>query len=93
MSTLDLPIDYDSSEWSVRKQAREQYMTEQKGLCKHCGVHLWLTPEEPAPINWALFPSGFQKHPVHLHHSHVTGLTIGAIHMYCNAWLWQYKGE
>jgi hypothetical protein len=30
---------------------------------------------------------------VHLHHSHETGMTIGAVHARCNAVLWQYHGE
>ncbi len=30
------------------------------------------------------FPKGMLDHPVHLHHNHETGLTIGAIHVYCN---------
>ena len=40
---------------------------------------------EPAPevqdarVNLSLFPPGFMKHPVHLHHSHQTGMTIGAV--------------
>jgi hypothetical protein len=32
-------------------------------------------------------------HPVHLQHSHVTGLTEGAVHAFCNAVLWQYEGR
>lgn len=32
-------------------------------------------------------------YPVHLHHDHKTGLTIGAVHAKCNAVLWQYYGE
>jgi hypothetical protein len=40
-----------------------------------------------------LFPELFLKYPVHLHHSHVTGLTIGAVHAYCNAVLWVYHDE
>ncbi len=30
------------------------------------------------------FPKGMLDHPIHLHHDHNTGLTIGAIHAYCN---------
>jgi len=44
-------------------------------------------------IDWDLFPPGFLKNPVHLHHNHDTGMTIGAVHAYCNAVLWQYYGE
>jgi hypothetical protein len=62
-------------------------------VCKHM-----LGKDPPAffssqRINWRLFPPNFLKYPVHLHHSHKTGMTIAAVHAYCNAWLWQYKGE
>jgi hypothetical protein len=40
-----------------------------------------------------LFPKGFLNAPVHLHHSHVTNMTLGAVHGYCNGYLWQYLGE
>lgn len=30
------------------------------------------------------FPKGMLDYPVHLHHDHKTGMTIGAIHSYCN---------
>jgi hypothetical protein len=45
------------------------------------------------PIDRELFPPGFFNYPVHLHHSHNSGLTIGAVHSYCNAVLWHYHGE
>ena len=32
-------------------------------------------------------------HPIHLHHDHDTDLTIGAVHAYCNAILWEYHNE
>jgi hypothetical protein len=44
-------------------------------------------------INVDLFPPNFFKWPVHLHHDHRTGMTIGAVHCRCNAVLWQYHGE
>ena len=44
-------------------------------------------------ITNSLFPPNFFKWPVHLHHSHDTGMTIGAVHARCNAVLWQYHGE
>jgi hypothetical protein len=46
-------------------------------------------------INFSLFPGGigFLKYPIHLHHDHNTGMTIGAVHARCNAILWQYHGE
>lgn len=94
-----LPAIYDQLNASGRRRVREAYVERQRGKCAHCGERL----SDPAPvsvtrawINWALFPGGeegFLRHPVHLHHDHKTGLTIGAIHAYCNAWLWQYKRE
>ena len=44
-------------------------------------------------VNKKCFPPAFFDNPVHLHHNHSTGLTIGAVHCYCNAVLWQYYGE
>jgi len=93
---MKLPIDYKKSHWSVRKQAREQYVEEQEGKCWHCAEPLNGPPAEDIArkkINWKLFPSGFTKWPVHLHHDHNTNLTIGAVHSKCNAVLWQYHGE
>lgn len=93
---MDLPTDYRSLDWQNRKAVREEYVTRQKGLCRHCSAPL----EGDAPskvtsrhINWTRFPKNFLKHPVHLHHNHRTGQTIGAVHAYCNAVLWQYHGE
>lgn len=93
---LPLPVKYDSLHWTERKQVREQYVRLQAGLCLHCKKPL---SEEPAksvnsrPVNKKLFPANFFNHPVHLHHSHKTGLTLGAVHCYCNAVLWEYYGE
>lgn len=93
---MDLPIHYPSTHWTVRKQAREQYVQEQDGLCHACGNPLTGEPIQEVldlPINLSLFPKGMFDHPVHLHHCHKTGMTIGAIHAKCNAVLWQYCGE
>lgn len=93
---MDLPINYKQSHWSVRKTAREQYVKEQDGLCHFCGEPLTGTPREDInnkTINTLLFPKSMFNYPVHLHHDHKTGLTIGAVHAKCNAVLWQYYGE
>lgn len=91
-----LPAQYERLSSRDRARAREQYIEAQRGLCWHCGFPLD-TPPAPAiaalPIKWHLFPPTFMLHPVHLHHSHETGLTIGAVHALCNAVLWQYHGE
>jgi len=44
-------------------------------------------------INENLFPPKFLNWPVHLHHDHKTGMTVGAVHSHCNAVLWQYHNE
>lgn len=93
---IDLPINYNEADWKTRRLAREQYIDEQNGKCKYCGAPLKDQPAQKvrdAIINWRLFPKGFQEHPVHLHHNHITGMTIGAVHMRCNAYLWQYEKE
>lgn len=93
---MDLPIDYTKANSRVRKQAREQYVLDQKGMCQYCGGDLLLSPPDKIklfPVEKKLFPIGFFRWPVHLHHSHDTGMTIGAVHAYCNAVLWQYHGE
>ena len=93
---LELPINYDEAHWSVRKKAREQYVIEQEGKCQHCGELLTGEPSlevSSKPINMSLFPPHMFKHQVHLHHCHKSGLTIGAIHARCNAYLWQYLNQ
>ena len=91
-----LTADYDKLTWEERRKLREAYVEAQGGRCYHCGG---LLREEPPPeimskgINLKLFPHGFFDHAVHLHHRHDTGATVGAVHSYCNAVLWQYYGE
>ena len=93
---LKLPINYEKSDWRKRKQAREQYCKEQGWLCSHCGESLYDEPSKEIltkPINGKLFPPTMFDHPIHLHHCHKTGITIGVVHAKCNAVLWQYHGE
>ena len=90
---MDLPIQYSTSHWSIRKMAREEYMTLQENRCYYCGGDLSTEPKQTERIKWGLFPPNFLKFPVHLHHCHKTDLTLGAVHSYCNAVLWQYHGE
>jgi len=81
--------------WQERRTVREEYIKLQDERCYHCGADLDGNPYDPddRTINKALFPEGFFKYPVHLHHNHDTGMTIGAVHAYCNAILWQFYGE
>lgn len=92
----NLPVEYDKLHWSDKKRVREQYVEEQDGKCFYCKEFLDGQPPESVTkktINWSLFPPNFLKHPVHLQHDHITGLTEGAVHAYCNAVLWQYHGR
>lgn len=93
---MELPANYNLMSREQRRDCRIEYMRIQNFLCHHCGQSLY---EEAAdyikekPINKKLFPDSFFKFPIHLHHNHDTGMTIGAVHNYCNAVLWQYHGE
>lgn len=92
----DLPVNYKKLTQLERRLVREEYIRLQGGKCAHCGEPL----SGPASSNVMiktikkeLFPPNFFKWPVHLHHHHDTGMTIGAVHCHCNAVLWQYHGE
>ena len=96
------PIDYPSSSTAARRIRREQYVVDQGGRCWYCTAPLeGPTPpplQERYPIEFGfggqgVFPPGFLTFPVHLHHDHKTGQTIGAVHAYCNAILWVRHGE
>lgn len=91
-----LPANYNDLHYTERKIVREEYARLQDGLCYYCKNSLKAEPAENVrckPIKKHLFPDSFFKWPVHLHHDHKTGMTIGAVHNYCNAVLWQYHGE
>lgn len=90
---MELPIRYDRATWQQRKAAREECAFRQDYRCHYCKGDLGVRPKQDKRIDWRAFPSNFTKYPVHLHHSHDTGMTIGAVHAYCNAVLWQYHGE
>ena len=101
MSKLDikfkdtkLPVNYDHIDSFMRRNVREEYVRVQKGLCWFCKKPLGGESKyADAHINLSLFPPLFFKYQVHLHHDHNTGMTIGAVHCHCNAYLWQYEGE
>ena len=76
-----------------RKEMRELYVIEQKGKCFWCQYDIHKKPPEGITswkVNLDLFPRGFMNNPIHLQHSHTTGLTEGAVHAHCNAVAWQY---
>lgn len=96
MAQIELPVDYTMLNPRQRKLVREQYVVEQQGECCYCGGSLDGEPAEEVRdlfVDLRLFPVGFLKYPVHLHHDHNTGMTIGAVHSRCNAVLWQYHGS
>ena len=93
---IQLPADYTNLDWMQRRAVRNEYVKVQDGKCCHCDGRLDVGPPVSIThkeINWGKFPPNFLKYPIHLHHCHETGQTIGAVHSYCNAVLWQYHGE
>ena len=91
-----LPTNYNKLERGQKRVVRLQYVAEQQNLCQYCEMPLNEAPRmdvAASDIHWDLFPEGFREHPIHLHHNHDTGMTIGAVHMRCNAYLWIYKRE
>lgn len=96
---VTLPAPYSQLSTAQRRAAREQYVVLQKGACLYCKSSLEGQPPAHVlamKINWHAFPGkdrGFLRYPVHLHHDHGTDLTLGAVHAYCNAVLWQHHKE
>jgi hypothetical protein len=93
---MDLPVDYNNLKSYERRAVREEYIKQQNNDCYYCGNPLDKLPSvkiQRTYIHLELFPDDFFKYPVHLHHNHETGLTIGAVHSRCNAVLWQYHKE
>ena len=92
----DLPVVYSQIPVNQRWEIRKLYQEKQQGKCLYCDKSLNHSPAQHVTrmqIDWSLFPKGFLNHPIHLHHDHTSGLTIGAVHAYCNAVLWQYENE
>ena len=93
---MKLPVNYENLHWRKKREVREEYVRQQKGLCFFCGASLKGKPSAEIAnkrVDFTLFPINFFKYPVHLHHDHKTGMTLGAVHNHCNAVLWQYHGE
>jgi hypothetical protein len=92
---LELPVDYRKLNQAERRRVREEYVARQSGKCCYCHSPLDGPPSPDIAckrVTKRLFPKSFFKWPVHLHHDHVTGLTIGAVHCHCNAVSWEYDG-
>ena len=93
---IKLPVNYEALNHQQRREVRDQYVFEQNGRCCFCDAPLDGKPHikvRHIQIMTELFPEGFFNYPIHLHHNHDTGLTIGAVHAHCNAVLWQEHGE
>lgn len=93
---IQLPAIYKELTGHQRYIVRSMYAVRQGGKCCYCGGDLEESPPEVITckkIDWGLFPEGFLKYPIHLHHDHGTGLTIGVVHAYCNAVMWVYEGK
>lgn len=87
---------YDSMGTKARAELRREYEAGQQGNCYHCKYPLSQPPPlriTSLPLDLDQFPEHFFRTMVHLHHDHRTGMTLGAVHAYCNAVLWQYHGE
>ena len=96
MKKYNLPVDYTKLSPKEKKEVREQYIREQEGKCMYCKHDLDQLPPSnitDKKIFWRMFPPGFLDSPIHLQHCHLTNWTEGAVHAYCNAVLWQYKGR
>jgi len=91
-----VPVAYSKCSVNLRRAVRTEYIRLQEGKCYHCGGDIRETPPPEImekSINTTLFPGGFFSHPIHLHHDHITDMTIGAVHARCNAVLWQYHNQ
>lgn len=93
---MKLPVNYNMLSTQRRREVREEYVRRQKGLCLYCGAPLEGKPAKEVrgkKVTKSLYPESFFKWPIHLHHDHITGMTKGAVHCYCNAVMWEYDGE
>lgn len=93
---MDLPVNYQNCSTKQRKLVREEYCKIQNNLCYFCGNPLSDGPTKKVMdlyIDESLFPNGFFRNPIHLHHDHNTGMTLGSVHCVCNAILWQYYNQ
>ena len=92
------PQRYCDLNSNQRRKLRDEYVEYFGGRCLYCDGHLDDEPHEfvrqsADEIEWDNLPEskeGFLKNPVHLHHDHETGLTLGPIHALCNAHSWHF---
>lgn len=88
---------YNRMTRKARRKLRMLYVADQLGLCYYCKGPLHLQPPAHVlalKVKWRHGQGEkFLRHPIHLHHCHRTGKTLGAVHAFCNAVLWQFHGE
>lgn len=95
-SNIELPVVYDEIPSRERYIIRSMYIQEQNWNCYYCKKSLlkpaakWVLQRKISP---KIFPKNFFDSKIHLHHSHDTGMTLGAVHSYCNAVLWELEGK
>lgn len=85
---MKLPRNYNHLNFTDKWIVREEYIKKQSGKCCFCGGSLGKNPRSDSrslKIDMSLFPPNFFVSPIHLHHNHDTGMTIGAVHAHCNA--------
>ena len=88
-----LPVSYSKLAPYERIKVRLAYIEKQKGKCYFCEGDINGPSLSRKQIHLELYPVGFFKYPIHLHHNHDTDMTIGAVHCYCNAVLWEHYNE
>lgn len=96
MSSVALPQIYKQLTPEQRRHVRAAYAEKQGGKCWFCKEPLSGDPRADImrkSLDMRRFPKDFLKWPVHLHHSHDDGLTIGTVHAKCNGVLFQYHGQ
>lgn len=90
-----LPVQYSTLSPQDKVRVRLEYIRRQDNRCCYCNAKF--TEGIPESI-WSkvihreLFPANFFDYPIHLHHCHQTGFTIGAIHAWCNAVSFEHDG-
>ena len=94
--TPKLPVLYNKLNITEKRLIREEYCKIQNNLCYYCNSDLDSDPPDnilSIDVTYDFYPKNFFEYPIHLHHNHITGLTIGAVHSYCNAILWEHENE
>lgn len=84
---LELPTKYSSLSGERLAVVKEAYICLQRERCWLCGGNLYELPNHVVdnPNLIGLCSSQLaEQHPLHLHHNHDTGLTLGVAHAECN---------